>query len=383
MTKQQPDKQNIRRYKYHTTSAVAYPIVRRRASSQYEKAQEQRTYVAPNATGRRVTAPHQAVQPLSWAERHERFRNPQVEQPVQARLVPRTFAQTGVPAPTGQKRISKVSPRQRAGSTIPTRRKRGISRFWRRLFGLLIVLVVIGGGINFALTSPTFHVQQVQVAGTKNADLISAIRHLGIQGQDIFLLNQTELLGRLEALPLVRAASLNIQLPNMVTVTIQERIPVLFWQNGRTIYGLDQDGIAIAPVNELGGSHGLATVLDQRQGVNMHSGTSITAAQIVFAQQLVQQLPALPGVAPFSLQYVNRIVVHGQSEPANQAGAGCYIIVSAHGWQAYIGDAVNSNSLANRLLELRQILSIAQQGHVQLATIDLRFGLRPTYTVQL
>ncbi len=382
MTKQQLKQQNTRRYRYHTTSAVSYPVVRRRASSQREDAQEPQAYVMPNATGRRVTTPYRAVQPPSWAERHARFSNPHVAQPTRGRLVPRTFAQTGVPAPVGQRRTNKPLPRQRASSTVPTRRRRGISRFWRRLFGFLLIVAVVGIGINFALSSPTFHVQRVHINGTQNAGLIAAIQHMGIQGQDIFLLSQATVLGRLGALPLVGSASLDIQLPNTVTVTIQERVPVLLWQSGRTIYGLAQNGVAIALLSELSGSNHLATVVDKRQGVNMHPGTRIDAAQIAFAQQLLQQLPDVQGVAPFSLQYVDRITTNGHTEPANQAGSGCYIVVSAQGWQAYIGDAVNSNPLANRLLELRQVLSIAQQEHVQLATIDLRFGLRPTYTVQ-
>ena len=157
---------------------------------------------------------------------------------------------------------------------------------------------------------------------------------------------------------------------------------MLLWQSGKTTFGLAQDGVAIAPASELSGSGHLLMVVDKRQGVSLHAGSRLDPTQVTFALQLVQQLPGISGVAPFSLQYVDHISVDGRSEPANQAGAGCYIIVSAQGWQAYMGDAVNSNSLANRLLELRQILSIAQQEHLQLVTIDLRFGLRPTYTVQ-
>lgn len=383
MTKQQPNKPNLRRYKYHTNSTVMYPIARRRALSQPEKYPEQRTYVAPNVTERRVTTPHQAVPPLSWAERHARFSHRQAQQPSPGRLVPRTFAQTGMPAPVGQRRTNKPLSRKRAGAAVPVRRKRGLAHFLRRLFGFLLLLAVIGGGIDIALTNPTFHVQQVDIEGTQNAGLIAAIQQMGIQGQDIFLLHQADLLQRIETLPLVRAARLDIQLPNRVTVTIQERIPVLLWHYGHTVYGLDQDGTVIAPVSALSETHGLVTVLDKRQGVSLHPGMHIDTIQIAFAQQLVRQLPGIEGVTPFSLQYVDHILAHGQSEPANQAGAGCYIVVSAHGWQAYMGDAVNSNSLANRLLALQQILQIAQQQHIQLATIDLRFGLRPTYTVQL
>lgn len=375
MTKEQ----NIRRYRYHTTSAVSQPIVRRRASLQREEIREQRTYVAPS--GRRVTTPHRAVQPLSAAERRARFRDPQARRITKGRLVPRTFAQTGRPAPVGQMRTNRPLPTRR-GAAVPVRRRRGSARFWRRLFGFLAILIVVVIGMSFALNSATFQVQQVQVNGTQNAGLIAAVQHIGLRGQNIFLLNQAMFVTRLEALPLVASAGLDVQLPNHVTVNIQERVPVLLWQSGKTAFGLAKDGVVFASASELSGSSHLVTVLDKRQGVRIHTGSRLNPAQVTFALQLVQQLPGIVGVAPFSLQYVDHISVDGKSEPANQAGAGCYIVISAQGWQVYMGDAVNGTSLADRLLELRQILSMAQQAHLKLATIDLRFGLRPTYTVQ-
>jgi len=183
-------------------------------------------------------------------------------------------------------------------------------------------------------------------------------------------------------LPLVATANLDVQLPNTVTVNIQERVPILLWQSESTIFGLSQDGVVIAPLSELSGTSHLVTVADKRQGVKMRAGMWIDPAQIAFAQQLVQRLSDIQGAAPFTVQYVNSITVNGHAEPANRAGAGCYIVVSARGWLVYMGDAVNSSSLDHRLLLLRQILNTAQQERVQLATIDLRFGLRPTYTVQ-
>lgn len=335
-------------------------------------------------SARRVTTPHEAVQPLSWAERRARFREPRVAQPERGRMVQRTLAQTGHPAPAGRRRASVPLPRQRAGSPVPARRRqrRGNGHFWRRLFGFLAILAIVCTGVIFALTSPIFHIQQVHISGTQNAGLISAIQHMGIQGQDIFLLNSSLLTARMEALPLVASASLGIQLPNSVTVSIQERLPVVFWQSGRTTFGIAQDGVVIAPFSQVHGDNSLAIVVDTRQNAKLRPGTRLSAAEIAFAQHLWQQLPGIAGVAPFTLQYTDRITVGGRSEPANQAGAGSYVVASSHGWLAYMGDAVNSNSLDNRLLELQQILNMAQQQHMQLAIIDLRFGLRPTYTLK-
>lgn len=390
MTRKQPDGQNTRRYTYRATASVSRPLVRRSTLNQRgpraegpERSVRQEQRITPVGRGRRVTMPREAVQPLTWAERRERFRQPQVQQPARTRLVQRTLAQTGRAAPVGQMRGSKPLPRRRTASPVPARSRaqRG-PRFWRRLLGFLALLIVIGCGIGFALLSPTFHIQQLSIEGTQNQGLIVAIRHMGIQGQNIFLLNQSALVTRLEALPLVASAGLAIQLPSSVVVTIRERGPALLWQSGNTIFGVGQDGVVIAPLSQLSGTERLALVVDKRQGVSMRPGTHLRAEDVSFVEQLFAQLPGIEGVSPFTLQYVDTIKVAGQSVPANQAGRGSYVVVSASGWQAYLGDAQNSNSLANRLQELQQILNIARQQHLQLAIVDLRFGARPVYTVK-
>lgn len=390
MTRKQPGGQNTRRYTYRATASVSRPLVRRNTSGQrdqraesLEKSTRREQGLAPVSRGRRVTMPHEAVQPLTWAERRERFHQPQAQQPARTRLVQRTLAQTGRAAPVGQMRGGRPLPRRRVASPVPVRRRaqRG-PRFWRKLLGFFALLVVVGGGIGFALISPTFHVQQLSIEGTQNPGLVATIRHMGIQGQNIFLLNQSALVTRLEALPLVASAGLSIQLPASVVVTIRERVPVLLWQSGNTIFGAGQDGVVIAPLSQLSGADRLGLVIDKRTGVGMRPGTRLRAEDVRFVEQLFAQLPGIEGVSPFTLQYVDTIKVGGQTVPANQAGSGSYVVVSASGWQAYLGDGQNSNSLANRLQELRQILSIARQQHLRLATIDLRFGARPVYTIK-
>jgi hypothetical protein len=389
MTRKQPEEQDIRRYTYRASASVSRPLVRRRELSQrdireQDQPQEVEKDEAQVLRVRRVTLPHEAVQPMTWAERQERFRQPRGEQPVRRRLVKRTLAQTGRQAPVGQIRVNKPLPTRRAGSSVPARSRqvqRGRS-FWRRLLGFLGLLAVVGGVIGFALLSPTFHVQQVTISGTQNQALIDSIRHMGIQGQNIFLLNSSAVVSHLEAFPLVASASLNIQPPGTVIVTIEERVPVLLWQSGTSTFGIAQDGTVIAPLNQLSGTNHLALVVDERHAPAMHPGARLNAANVAFAEQVFEQAPGIPGVAPFALQYVDRVPAGGGTEPANQAGSGSYVIASASGWKAYLGDATNSNPLANRLLELRQILGMARQQNLQLATIDLRFGFRPTYTLK-
>jgi hypothetical protein len=281
-------------------------------------------------------------------------------------------------------RASRPLPRKRRTSAVPVRsgQTRGGRNFWRRLLSLLFILGVVIGGISFALASPTFHVQQVSIEGTHNAELIATIRRMGIQGQNIFLLNPAVLVAHLETLPLVNTASLKVVLPGRVTITIQERVPALLWQVGHTTFGVAQDGMVIAPRSELSGTERLSQVLDERRVSGMHPGMRLAIADVAFAEESFAQLPGIQGVVPFTLHYIDRIAAGTQSAPANVTGRGSYMVASANGWRAYLGDANNNESLGKRLLELQQILDIARQQHLQLATIDLRFGERPVYTVK-
>jgi hypothetical protein len=338
----------------------------------------------PAVRSRRVTLPHEAVQPLTWAERRERFRHLPAQPPKRTRLVQRTLAQTGRAAPAGQTRRSRPLTRRRVSSPVPARSRqtqRG-PRFWHKLLGFFMLLAIAGGGIGFALVSPTFHVQHLSIEGTQNQGLIATIRQMGIQGQSIFLLNQATLVARLEALPLVASAGLGLQLPSSVVVAVRERVPVLLWQTGNAIFGVAHDGVVIAPLSQLSGAERLALVVDGRRGERLHPGTRLRATDVLFVEQLFARLPGIAGISPFTLLYVNTLKEGGQSVPANQAGNGSYIVVSASGWQAYLGDAQNRTSLANRLQELQQILGMARQRRLRLATIDLRFGSRPAYTVR-
>jgi hypothetical protein len=385
MTKKQPGGQNTRRYTYRATVSVSRPLVRRRPPSLHaqivERREERNTGRGPQR--RQVTIPHEAIQPLTWSERRERFRQ-RVATPVRTQLVQRTLAQTGRAAPVGQIRRSRLLTHQRTNPAVPARRRqrqRG-PRFWHKLLGFFTLLAIAGGGIGVALISPTFHVQHLSIEGTQNQSLLATIRHMGIQGQNIFLLNQADLVVRLEALPLVAGAGLSIHLPGSVVVTVRERVPVLLWQTGNTIFGVARDGVVIAPASQLSGAGQLALVNDRRQHSGIGPGAHMGTDTILFVEQVFARLPAIAGAAPFTLLYVETLKEGTQSVPANLAGSGSYVVVSANGWQAYLGDAQNQNSLANRLQELQQILSIARQRHLQVLTIDLRFGTRPVYTVR-
>jgi hypothetical protein len=291
-------------------------------------------------------------------------------------LVPRTL-QADMTASSGRLRAIRQAQLRQSGTTpVPVRsgRYRRRSGFFARVLALLVVLAIGAVGVNFALTSTGFRVEQVSVVGTQNPALVNYIEQMGIQGQNIFLVDTDALAARIEMMPLVALASVEKQWPNSVTVTVVERVAVLLWQTNWGTYSVDRQGVVIAPVNETLGADQLMTVLDTR-GQAIRPGTRLNAADVAFALQVFAQLPRMTSITHFTLAYASVDV-------AGTGAGGSYVVQDAGGWKAYLGSANDANPLGNRLLELQQILVLAQKQQLNLATIDLRFGLRPVYTVK-
>jgi hypothetical protein len=373
MEKKQPREQIAFEYRDRVSSRPALPGGRVRSEGRSP------AHANPTAHRRVVTMPKEIVQPTPWAERQAHRRRAHAEAYAKHRIVKRTLAQTGMPASEGQARLVRPLPRQPLSVQVPVRsgrRNASRGRFWRRFLSVFALLVICALGASFALTNSNFRVQQVNVVGTQNRTLVHTIQNMGIQGQNIFLLDVGALTTHIEALPIVASVNLEKQLPNQLVVTVVERTPVLLWQTQQGTFSADSNGIVIAPASESSGTDRLMTVVDVRGGAaaqQVQPGFHLNAADIAFAIQLFARLPQLAGVSPFTLRY---------DVVPRQGGHVSFIVTGSAGWLAYLGSANDSNPLDNRLLELQQILSFAQQQRLNLATIDLRFGLRPVFTLK-
>jgi len=338
---------------------------------------------SPDTHARRrvVKHPDHVIEPPTWAERRARQHRPAAESHAGTRLVRRSLAMTGEPAPAGRVHVAKPLPRMRESSPIRRRSGQRQARrggLWKRVLGMLGLVIVGVLGVSFALTSPTFQVQQVNVEGTQNRGLVQSIQLMGEQDQNIFLLDTQALANRIDALPVVASADVAKQWPNHLTITVVERIPVLLWQTKQGTYSVDKSGVVIAPASGTAGAAHLPTVVDMRTGTaiqQVHPGARLNARDIAFAAHVFAQLPQMISGSSFTLRYNG---VGSASEGEN----GSFVVASSNGWLAYLGGADDTNPLNNRLIELQQILNLAHQQQLRLATVDLRFGLRPVYTLQ-
>lgn len=342
------------------------------------------------ARSRRVVTVTPQVDPsTAWQTFAQRRRTRSKTQRI-ARPVPRTLAQTGMRASSGRMKAIRRPLPTRHHSPVPVRsgRQRPRRGFFWKLVGLVALGLCVCLLTGFVLTGSAFRIAQVNVVGTQNDALIRSIQHMGMQEQNIFLLNVAALEERIDASPLVASAALSKQLPNQLTVNVVERVPVLLWQTSQGTYSVDNQGMVIASAASADMVGRLGTVVDitnqgkKQSGQAIHPGAHLDRTTVAFAAAIFQRMPEVTGINLFKLHYDGTMYASTTDDFDKASGRGAFILESSQGWQAYLGGAHDANPLDNRLIELQQVLQLAQKQQLNLATIDLRYGLHPVYTVK-
>src|SRR5579872_314873 len=174
-------------YKDHRSSSTYRRASAGEQREEYGMSNRQRNE-AQGRYKRNVSTPEEIQRPATWAERNARYVRPATRRTA-PRQVQRTLARTGMAAPEGPVRVVKALPR--AHTPIPARsgEQRRRRTFWRRFLTLFALIALAVAATSFALFSPNFHVGQVTVEGTSNPALVHSIQHMGMQGQNIFLID--------------------------------------------------------------------------------------------------------------------------------------------------------------------------------------------------
>ncbi len=350
---------------------------------------------APSEQSARVVSVPEDVQPKAWdnyVQRRDRLHASRSRGRPQSDMVPRRLSQAGTRVSSGQVRYTRRSLPRQQRTPVPVRsgqfqRRRG---FLWKILGLFTGLALLALASTYALTGPAFRVEQVNVVGAPSDALAQQIQQMGMQGQNIFLIDVTGLTDRIDALPSVASANLQKQWPNQLVVTVQQRVPALLWQTSYGTFSVDGQGVVIAPASATPGADHLMTVKDistyhtvgKAAVRHIQPGDRLNEADIAFAAQVFRMLPALAGIKTFTLLYddtASATLIGGQGDIAS---AGAFVVESQAGWVAYLGGSGDTNPLYNRLVELQQILALARQQQLNLATVDVRYGLRPVYTLK-
>jgi len=118
----------------------------------------------------------------------------------------------------------------------------GISFFMACSLGLL-------AAYRWMTQSELFMLQNVQVHGVSFLDYDDVVAAAGLQaGQNTLDIRMQELEARLRANPWVQSVTLKRSLPDTLVITVQEREPRFWVQQGEKLYFADAAGEVIAPV---------------------------------------------------------------------------------------------------------------------------------------
>ncbi|MBI1846478.1 MAG: FtsQ-type POTRA domain-containing protein [Candidatus Rokubacteria bacterium] len=112
------------------------------------------------------------------------------------------------------------------------------------------LLLAPAAAAHWLLTSPRFAVAGVEVKGASRLSAERIRAASGIQpGVNLWRLDPHEVAARLEALPEIRRAEIVRDLPNRVTIVVEERRPFTL-VHGERLHWLDEEGRVIGEVAE-------------------------------------------------------------------------------------------------------------------------------------
>jgi hypothetical protein len=123
---------------------------------------------------------------------------------------------------------------------------------WRLLS--FILLLLFGTGLYLFWTLPEFRVNNAQIVGNQRIPAEEINAALELSGQPVFLQTPGKLRERaLLAYPELASVTVTVDFPNIVTVNVTERQPVLQWQQDGGFTWIDETGTAFRPRGEAQG----------------------------------------------------------------------------------------------------------------------------------
>jgi hypothetical protein len=134
--------------------------------------------------------------------------------------------------------------------------------------GALLAIVACLLGLYGLVTLPALAIQRIDVSPLAWTNRDELLRWLGVEpGVSAVGLATDGLAARLEELPAVAAAHVEVGLPGTLAVQVTERQPILAWRVGDVTFLVDRDGMLFALAGQgTADTSRLPTILDARAG---------------------------------------------------------------------------------------------------------------------
>lgn len=154
---------------------------------------------------------------------------------------------------------------------------------WRAMS--LTVVMLLSSLLLHMMSSPDYFVNSIALAGARYVPGEDIYRSSGVASLNAFWVNPQEIQQKIEAVPGIKTAQVEVVWPNEVFIEVTENAPVLAWSQGGQTVWVDQDGVVFPARGDVAG---LVPIVVDDATTAPPSQTRIPASVIQGALQLKQ-----------------------------------------------------------------------------------------------
>jgi cell division septal protein FtsQ len=187
---------------------------------------------------------------------------------------------------------------------------------------------------------------------------------MGVTNQQIFSLRPAELETRLRLnFPELVSAEVSVALPNIVSVNLVERHPVIRWEQGGSYTWIAEDGVAFRPRGEM--AELISVIAESAPALSLNASDPLNPMPFI-STEMVQALKRLGAhVPPGMIIIYNPNYGFGWNDP--------------RGWRVYFGTSADDVELKMRVYEA-MVNSLTQRG-IRPAMINVTYPTAPYYRI--
>lgn len=229
-------------------------------------------------------------------------------------------------------------------------------------FGVVGAAAVMAGV--WLYQSPFVTVHEIQVTGAQRFSAEEIVRASGLKGASTFRADAASAARRIEALPGIRSATVELHGWTAATIVVEERTPWGSWQIKGVNVPIDDEGYVLDGVQPAEGS---PVVIEVNPGRVLNAGDRLDAGAIALAVRLVRESETAFGRRVTALAY--------------RESAGLTAVLSGETvdddpiWVTF-GD---SRDYDYKVAALYVLLEQARAQQLDVHAIDLRFGSRLSF----
>ena len=247
---------------------------------------------------------------------------------------------------------------KRVGRRAPGASRRAHRSRWRWLATTAVVAAItggLGGGIHWLLTSPRFAIAGVEVRGASRVSAERVVAAAGISAHaNIFRIDPSTVTARVQAVPEILRADVIRELPNRVTILVEERRPFTLVSSG-TLHWLDEGGHLLGEE-----THAVVPSVPVISGLTEEELAALRTDPGPKARAALALIRSLLRAGSTLVGEISEIDMSGRDGPVLYTVGGIEVQLGAEEWD-------------ERLVRLEGVLAQVARAGDDVRSIDLRF----------